>query len=304
MVNEIQQNVLISWSQDRSKRLAELLAEWLPQVFQAIEPWLSQHNISGESVWAGQLSTALTNIELGIFCITAENVESPWINFEAGALASKDQSRIFILLLDHSPEDIKGPLTMYQLRTVSKDTVYNIVKECRDALSDKSTISQDVLRKSFEKWWPEFDEKLSAIKQSKSGIKSTTRDPDDMIPEILNIVRDIRKSNITALGESPFTPAVIGKWIKTIDKSLHCNVDNNNIFHKTRDLILKYIDDNSLHSSFPLDTLDDHMLSYYTNNEYINKSLSGLEHDLSYNWAKLFNKAAANRANASTDQKE
>jgi len=37
--------LFLSWSGDRSYRLAKVLYEWLPLVLPEIEPWLSDHDI-------------------------------------------------------------------------------------------------------------------------------------------------------------------------------------------------------------------------------------------------------------------
>ena len=92
--------VFISWSGDRSQALAQALREWLPMVLHYVEPWLSQSDIEAGERWANEVAKELDASKFGIICITRENITSPWILFEAGALAKfMQEGRVIPLLL-------------------------------------------------------------------------------------------------------------------------------------------------------------------------------------------------------------
>lgn len=79
--------VFISWSGARSKAVASKLREWLPDVIQNIEPWMSRHDIKAGERWDKELSGELNDSKFGIICLTSDNYDAPWILFEAGALS-------------------------------------------------------------------------------------------------------------------------------------------------------------------------------------------------------------------------
>lgn len=79
--------VFLSWSGERSKVVAKSLSEWLEQVLQAVEPWISTDIEKGKR-WDGEISQKLEQSKVGIICLTKDNLESTWLHFEAGAISN------------------------------------------------------------------------------------------------------------------------------------------------------------------------------------------------------------------------
>lgn len=78
--------VFLSWSGSKSKRLAEILHTWIPSVIQAAKPYFSPDDIEKGTRWYPEVSKELKKSNVGIICLTRENLEAPWILFETGAL--------------------------------------------------------------------------------------------------------------------------------------------------------------------------------------------------------------------------
>lgn len=70
-------NVFISWSGQRSCKVAKLLYEWLPTVIQTIEPFLSSEDIEKGARWFADIENKLNQINFEILCITLENMNAP-----------------------------------------------------------------------------------------------------------------------------------------------------------------------------------------------------------------------------------
>src|SRR4051794_10428954 len=79
--------VFLSWSGQKSQKVAEALYDWLPMAVNAVEPWMSSDDIEKGATSIQSIGAALQECSFGIICLTRENQERPWINYEAGALA-------------------------------------------------------------------------------------------------------------------------------------------------------------------------------------------------------------------------
>ena len=99
--NRYQMKVFISWSGRLSQKVAMLLRDWLPTVLQQIEPWLSSEDIAPGARWVSDVASQLENVEIAIICLTAENAESAWLNFEIGAFSkSHNAARVCVYAVD------------------------------------------------------------------------------------------------------------------------------------------------------------------------------------------------------------
>jgi hypothetical protein len=87
--------VFISWSGERSRAVAEALWEWLPNVIQTVNPWVSLADIEKGARWSTEIASQLETCCVGLICLTPENLSAPWLLFEAGAI-SKTLDKAFV----------------------------------------------------------------------------------------------------------------------------------------------------------------------------------------------------------------
>jgi hypothetical protein len=126
--------IFISWSGERSKSLAQAFREWLPLVLHYVEPWLSEADIDAGERWAQSVAKELATSNFGIICVTSENIISPWVLFEAGALTkSLETSRVIPLLLDLELSDISGPLAQFQAKKLSRAGISEVIQSIQKA---------------------------------------------------------------------------------------------------------------------------------------------------------------------------
>ena len=85
--------VFISWSGEKSHKIANILREWMPCVIQSIKPYVSSKDIDKGARWSTDIAKELEDSYFGIICVTKSNINAPWINFEAGALSKAVAAR-------------------------------------------------------------------------------------------------------------------------------------------------------------------------------------------------------------------
>src|SRR4051812_12111371 len=122
--------VFLSWSGERSRIVATALRKWLPDVVQAVEPWMSKHDIGAGSRWSKDIGQVLNDADFGILCLTSENYAAPWLLFEAGALAKRrDEARVVPYLIGIEPSDLPaGPLNQFQAKRATVDDTWDLVQ--------------------------------------------------------------------------------------------------------------------------------------------------------------------------------
>ena len=186
-------DIFISWSGNRSQKVAELLNDWLKCVIQAVNPWISTHNIDRGALWFTTISESLSNTKFGIICLTQENKNQPWILFEAGAIAKGvSANRVCTLLIDLKPTDVENPLAQFN-HTIAKqrESVWELIKTINKELQDKS-LPEPILTNAFNTYWPQFEKKYNKI-LSEDTIKPTKRNNEDILTDILLTVRAVDK---------------------------------------------------------------------------------------------------------------
>ncbi|HSB71038.1 MAG TPA: hypothetical protein VLT62_17050 [Candidatus Methylomirabilis sp.] len=127
--------------------------------------------------WFEEIVRTLEGAQAGVLCLTSENLVSPWLHFEAGALAkglhkspdtSSDESqsplqnRIFTYLHGVSAASLAGPLAQYQSTATTREDTWSLIKALVGVLFPNSHSDASLLN-SFETAWPGFEKDLKGI---------------------------------------------------------------------------------------------------------------------------------------------
>lgn len=188
--------VFISWSGDQSKEIAEAIRAWLPSVLQTVKPYFTPNDIDKGNRWSSDIANELDNSAVGIFCITTENLNSPWIMFEAGAISKKvDSSLVCPILFGLGNADITGPLTQFQTTLFSKSEMQSLVGAINKANTD-NVLADDVLRNAFEAFWPKLETRINELlADNTSGSEANSRSDRELLEEVLGLTRNILKTD-------------------------------------------------------------------------------------------------------------
>lgn len=185
--------VFISWSGTRSRHVAGALAEWIPYIVNAAEPWMSEAIEPGER-WEDAIAGGLEAASVGVICVTPENQAAPWLNFEAGAIAKHVKSgRPVPFLFDLKKTDLTGPLAQFQ--AVVADAAGTLAMMAALGEQAEPQVVGEHLKHVVDKFWPELEAKLQAAPEPERENRSRKQRPrEEKIDEILTIVRGLRRA--------------------------------------------------------------------------------------------------------------
>ncbi len=178
MANRIgkpKKTLFISWSGSKSKEIAKLLKIILENnIFPGtgLSCFVSDVDIASGSDWWEKIKSELTNCQLGILCVTKENLKSPWIYFEAGALVARSVPVTPLLFFC----DIK-----------------NITST---PLNSKQCVVYDDITK-FEKLICDINQKYKLLNIPVATLKAISRDSYEFLnSKLKEIFLDLQNSNI------------------------------------------------------------------------------------------------------------
>lgn len=190
--------VFISWSGNKSHRVALVFREWLPSVIQSLEPYVSSEDIDKGARWSSDIAKELENSSFGILCVTKENLNAPWLSFEAGALSkTMDKSFVTPFLFDIKRSEVNGPILQFQSTVFDKEDIKKLLQTLNRACGE-SGITEAMLEKAFEVWYPALEKELKnlhdvldVIEDDKSAEAEEAHSA--IIEEILELSRDNQK---------------------------------------------------------------------------------------------------------------
>jgi hypothetical protein len=186
--------IFISWSGDLSKAVALVLRDWLKLVIHGVQPFVSDEDIDKGTRGLAQIASELEAADVGIVCITRDNIERPWVNFEAGAISKKvGDARLIPFLVNLENADIPrySPLTQFQNTTNSKDEVRRMVHSINRSI-EPAIVEEAILDRLFDAFWDELERQLrEAIEANEQTLEGSERviGVGEMVGEILDLVR-------------------------------------------------------------------------------------------------------------------
>jgi hypothetical protein len=188
-------NVFISWSGNRSKHVAFALRSWLPEVAHSVDPFMSDEDIDKGVKGLNTIDTKLKDSDCGVLCLTPENLNSPWINYESGALAKTiDKSNLWTYLFDLTVDGLRNanlPISALQHTTTNKDDTKKLVRSIHKRA--KSSLSTSKIDKQFEQCWPELKKELDSVPAAEPARRSV----EEMIADLHQYIRSTKSLGMT-----------------------------------------------------------------------------------------------------------
>jgi hypothetical protein len=129
--------IYMSWSGQTSFKVAQILNQMIRSVFPGQETWVSVEDIHEGARWSPELLRILDRASFCILCVDPSNAHSPWLHFELGAIAKATSKwHIRVLLNELAPEELKGPLTLFQGVKIEKGDVRRMIEDIHANLSN------------------------------------------------------------------------------------------------------------------------------------------------------------------------
>lgn len=189
--------VFLSWSGD-SRPIAEALRDWLPEVLHSLDPWMSEEDIGKGERSFSAIEGSLGGAQYGLVCVTAGNQRSPWLNYEAGALARDVSLRcVSPFLVDMDVSQLQGPLANFQATKAAKEDVARLLQTLNQLSGTESAVTRERVTSSLDKWWDDLEEKLEPIRQAlamPTNGERPRRDVEGMVEDILVATKAMQRA--------------------------------------------------------------------------------------------------------------
>ena len=211
-------NVFVSWSGPTSRRLAEILRDWLPHVLQEVAVFVSSQDIDKGERWAASIADSLNEHEFGFLVLTKQNLTAPWIMFEAGALSKTVKSRLIPILCNVDRLDLAGsPIQQFQNILIDRDDVFGALKVINTRLSNP--LPDGRLTSSFEKWWPDLETAYRSIEFKHTADTGAVLSQDELVgprldrieravESVLASIDQIKRSSVAQKGPAQTDPMI------------------------------------------------------------------------------------------------
>ena len=207
--------VFLSWSGHKSHKIAIVFRDWFPSVIQSIVPYVSSEDIDKGARWSTDIAKELEDSTFGILCVTKENINAPWLTFEAGALSKTiEKSFVCPFLFDIKRSEVDGPILQFQSTIFDREDIKKLVKTLNTACGEDA-LTEQRLEKAFDVWYPTLEEELNKVKGVKDEPKEEKPPEHHKGSEILEEILELSRINQKLLRNPD---PILSETIQTIKK--------------------------------------------------------------------------------------
>ena len=165
--------VFISWSGDRSRLVAKALSGLIERTNPDVRAWMSQQSIRPGALWEDTLMRVLKASRHGVLCVTPDNLNAPWLMFEAGAIAKNmKKDRVVPYLFDVTAKDVDAPLGIFNCVDSDYDGTWALMKSLSTTVRPR--LDDRTLGAAFEAAWPEFRDAVAPLRNA--GTRASGRE--------------------------------------------------------------------------------------------------------------------------------
>jgi hypothetical protein len=164
----MQDLIFISFSKEYTNKVGVLFKSVLDQLYQGknVTVFLSSKSLFSGSLFREEITKNLKNARCGISILTPENkLVSPWLMYEAGALAIKTQENggaLLPYLFCRDRNDVESPLTQIQAPAYQPDDhdnfkdIIEYFQSLDNYLDEGNRLGKSFIREKITDWWSEY----------------------------------------------------------------------------------------------------------------------------------------------------
>jgi hypothetical protein len=151
---------------------------------------MSEESVPMGQQWWVVLQQELRDTAACIICLTRENLDAPWLHFEAGEAArALDSAYICPYLVGVSKADLTGPLALFQASFADERDTLKLIQIINSTLG-ANMIKPELLHRTFEFMWPVLSARFAAIRETSVG---RMRPSHEILEEVLETVRRMER---------------------------------------------------------------------------------------------------------------
>ncbi len=149
---------------------------------------MSGEDIEPGEAWLAKIEEELGASDVGILCLSPQNLTAPWLLFEAGFLRkAATKSRVVPFLHGITPANIGQPIGSLQACEATEEGTRKLVEMLNKNRTPR--VEDALLAQQFTLWWPQLRDELGAIPAPGGG--PPQRPEREILEEILQTARGI-----------------------------------------------------------------------------------------------------------------
>lgn len=161
---------------------------------------MSEEDISAGTNWSERIKNELAETKIGIICLTPENQDAKWINFEMGALSKAvngDDTRVIPLLIGfEGTSQVGQPAASFNMVKMDQDGFRKAAKSINEVIAEEHRREKTSLDMVSDVWWKNIKRDAEKAQAKTPDALPAPRKQEEIIDEILQTVRSLEKRAI------------------------------------------------------------------------------------------------------------
>ena len=201
-------NLFIGWSGETSGKIAPILGKWLFRTFDKhISVVSPPSSIEKGSDWGESLNKMMNGADCGLLCVTEDNVNSPWLAYEAGIL-SRNAQLVVPLLFDVYSLSFDSPFLAFQPIPFDFDGMQKLTRKLNDLLGEDALPAEE-LEERFPARYPTLEGLVQdTLEESEPQTRENweRNELDEISSQLAALTKRVErlKTNISAANRSRY----------------------------------------------------------------------------------------------------